>query len=208
MAEKNDPLVVLFGSIARVKLLRFFLFNPGGAFSFEDVAKRAKLVRRTARTELNALERAGVIYRKQIFETGTNGRKRRIAGYTLNANFPLLAPLRQFFFATAPINHKTILKYLRKAGTYDFVAAAGAFAGDFDRRIDILIVSKRAPAGKVEQAIRALEAELGIEVKYAFLNTDEFIYRVGMRDKLVRDVFDYQHEVLVDKLALEDGITG
>ncbi len=62
-----DPLSILFGSTARVKLLRFFLFNPSKEFLFDDISKRAKLVRRTARTEMSALEKAGVIRQKIIY---------------------------------------------------------------------------------------------------------------------------------------------
>lgn len=202
---KQDPLAVLFSSSARVKLLRFFLFNPEQVFSFDDIARRARLVRRTARTELNALERAGVIYRKQMYEEMEgSSRKRKVAGFTLNKNFVYLTPLQSFFFATAPINNKTMLRYVRKVGTFDFVVAAGVFVGEFERRVDMLLVSKKATPTKVEQAVKALEAELGISLRYAFLETDEFLYRVGMRDKLIRDVFDYGHEVLVDKLAIHD----
>jgi len=62
----TDSLSILFGSQARVKLLRFFLFNPSQEFTFDDISRRAKLVRRTARTEINALERAEVIKQKTI----------------------------------------------------------------------------------------------------------------------------------------------
>lgn len=206
---QNDPLAILFGSAASVKLLRFFLFNPQSIFSFDDIARRARLVRRTARTELNALERAGVIHRKYLYETiPESTRKRRVFGYTLDPNFPLLTPLQSFFFATAPINSKTMLAYIKKIGSFDVIIAAGVFMGEFERRMDILLVSKNASAQKVEQAIRALEAELGIEMKYAFLKTDEFKYRMSMRDKLVRDVFDYPHEILVDKLNVKNEMVG
>jgi hypothetical protein len=201
---QSDPLAVLFGGVASVKLLRFFLFNPQNIFSFDDIARRARLVRRTARTELNTLERAGVIYRKYLYETVPGSvRKRRVFGYTLDPNFSLLVPLQSFFFATAPINSKTVLKYIRKVGSFDVIVVGGVFMGEFERRMDALLVAKRVPEQKVEQAIRALEAELGIEIKYAFLKTDEFQYRLSMRDKLVRDVFDYPHQVLIDKLNMQ-----
>ena len=48
----KDSLEILFGSQARVKLLRFFLFNPTQEFSFEDISRRAKLVGHMARTGL------------------------------------------------------------------------------------------------------------------------------------------------------------
>ena len=68
MSKSNgvDPLTILFGSLARVKLLRFFLFNPRQEFTFDDISKRARLVRRTARTEINALERAEVIKKNKL----------------------------------------------------------------------------------------------------------------------------------------------
>lgn len=199
--QKNDPLAVLFGGTARVKLLRFFLFNPQRIFSVDDITRRARLVRRTARTELNALERAGVIMRKSTYEV-VDERRRKVVGYTLDGSFPHLSALQAFFFATAPINSKTMLAYVKKIGSFDFIAAAGAFVGEFDRRVDMLLASRKVTPQKVEQGIRALEAELGIEIKYAFLESDELVYRVGMRDKLVRDVFDYPHQVLVDRMGI------
>ena len=39
-----NPLAILFGSEARVKLLRFFLFNPSKEFTFDEISRRAKLV--------------------------------------------------------------------------------------------------------------------------------------------------------------------
>ncbi len=207
MASKSDSLSVLFGGTARVKLLRFFLFNPESIFGFDDIARRARLVRRTARTELNALERAKIVVRKYTYEElAGSDRKRRIFGYTLNQKYPLLTPLQTFFFATAPINTRTIMKHLRMVGNFDFLVAAGVFVGESERRVDVLLVGKRPTPQKVEQAMRALEAELGVEIKYAYLNTDEFIYRIGMRDKLIRDVFDYPHRVLVDRIAVHDDI--
>ena len=200
---KTDSLAILFGSTARVKLLRLFLFNPQRIFSVDEIISRAKLVRRTARTELNALERADVIRRKQTYtEASGRSKKRRVQGYTLNEKFPQLASLQSFLFETAPIDGKTLLRHLRKAGKIDFVAVTGVFVREFDRRVDVLVASKKASDAKVEAAIRSLEAELGIEIRYAHLKMDEFIYRLGMCDKLTRDVFDYPHHILLDRLSV------
>lgn len=200
-----DSLSILFGSTARVKLLRFFLFNPSVEFPFEDISRRAKLVRRTARTEINALLRAGVIKQKQMTtESPTTKRKIKVQGYTLNENFPQLESLQKFFFETAPINGKTLLKHLRKAGTLDVVIAAGVFARNFDSRLDVLVGMKQLNEAKVETAVRSLESELGIEIRYAAMNTEDLVYRVGMYDKLTRDVFDYPHQILVDRVEIRN----
>lgn len=200
-----DPLEILFGSQARVKLLRFFLFNPSKEFTFDDISRRARLVRRTARTEINALERAGVIKKKQIYvEDEAKGKKVRVQGYSVNKHFPDLQSLQTFLFETAPINGKTVLKHLRTAGKLDFVCIAGIFVREFEQRLDIMVTMKKLPEGKIENAIRALEAELGIEIRFAAFDSDDLVYRVGMYDKLIRDVFDYPHQILVDRIAIKD----
>lgn len=204
--DMADPLSILFGSQARVKLLRFFLFNPSKEFTFDEISKRARLVRRTARTEMNALERAEVIKKKQFYLEQEGGKKVRVQGYALNKEFPNLQSLQTFLFETAPINGKTVLKHLRKAGTLDFVAVAGIFVRDFDQRLDVLLAMKKLSASKVETAIRSLEAELGVEIRFAALESSDLMYRVGMYDKLTRDVFDYPHQIIADRINVRDEI--
>lgn len=198
-----DPLAILFGSSTRVKLLRFFLFNPSREFTFDDISRRAKLVRRTARTEVNALERAGVIKKKKVFvEDAETGKKARAEVYVLDKTFPELQALQTFFFETAPIDGKTLMSYLRKAGIPEFVVISGIFVREFGHRLDVLLAMKQLSEQKLETAMRGLEAELGIEIRVAAFTSEDLVYRVGMYDKLIRDVFDYKHEVLVDKLGI------
>lgn len=204
----TDPLAILFGNQARVKLLRFFLFNPSQEFTFEDISRRAKLVRRTARTEINALERAEIIKKKVIFVSHPVKKiKVRAVGYCLNNTSPHLGSLQTFLFETAPINGETVLKHLRKIGPLDFIACTGIFMREFDRRIDLLIAMKKLHEGKIEVAIRALEAEIGIEIRYATFTAENLLYRVGMYDKLTRDVFDYPYQILVDKIGIRNELS-
>lgn len=206
MAE-SDPLSILFGSQARVKLLRFFLFNPSKDFTFDEISQRARLVRRTARTEMNALERAGIIRKKQIYSELSGRKKRtRVHGYALNKELPELQALQTFLFETAPINGKTLINHLRKAGPIDFLCIAGVFLREFEQRLDVLLSMKKISQTKVENAIRSLEAELGIEIRYAAFSSEELLYRVGLYDKLTRDVFDYKHQILVDKIGIRNEI--
>lgn len=201
----TDPLAILFGSPSRVKLLRFFLFNPSKEFTFDDISRRARLVRRTARTEMNALERAGVIKKKQMYiQLEGKDKKTRAHGFTLNKNFPDLQSLQTFLFETAPLDDKTVLKHLRKAGPLDFVVTSGIFVRDFEQRLDILIAMKKVSKTKVENAVRALESEIGIEIRYAVFSSEDLIYRVGMYDKLTRDVFDYPHKIIADRIGVRD----
>lgn len=208
MAHSSDPLEILFGSNARVKLLRFFLFNPSKVVLFDDISRRAKLVRRTARTEISALEKAGVIkQRVQYLEVPGKTRKLKAIGYQLNKDFPELQALQTFMFETAPIDGRNLLSHLRKAGTLDFVGVSGVFVRDFEQRLDVLLAMKKFNEAKVQNAIRSLEAEIGVEIRYSAMSSEDLQYRVGMYDKLTRDFFDYTHQVLVDKIGVKDEVT-
>lgn len=203
-----DPLAILFGNAARVKLLRFFLFNPSKEFLFDDISKRARLVRRTARTEMSSLEKAGVIKQKTMYiEQEGHKKKTKAVGYALNKDFPELQALQTFLFETAPIDGKNLLKHLRTAGTLDFVGISGVFVRDFEQRVDVILSMKKFSKAKVEKAIRSLESEIGIEIRFAAFASDDLLYRVGMYDKLTRDFFDYNHQVLVDRIGVKDEVT-
>ena len=204
----QDPLSILFGSTARVKLLRFFLFNPSKEFTFDDISRRAKLVRRTARTEMTALEKAGVIKEKTVYiDVPDKEKKMKAIGYALNKDFPELQALQSFLFETAPIDGKNLLKHLRQAGPLDFVGIAGVFVREFEQRLDVLLAMKNFSQTKVEKAIRSIEAEIGIEIRFAAMSSEDLMYRVGMYDKLTRDFFDYPHQILVDKIGVKDEVT-
>lgn len=203
-----DPLSILFGSTARVKLLRFFLFNPSKEFTFDEISRRAKLVRRTAKTEMSALEKAGVIKQKTVYiEVEGKSKKMKAVGYSVNKDFPELQALQTFLFETAPIDGKNLLKHLRQAGLLDFVGVSGVFVHEFEQRLDVLLAMKNFSQAKVEKAIRALEAEIGIEIRFAAMSSEDLMYRVGMYDKLTRDFFDYSHQVLIDKIGVKDEVT-
>ena len=164
----SDPLSILFGSTARVKLLRFFLFNPSKEFTFDEISRRAKLVRRTARTEISALEKAEVIVKRVVYiDQPGKDKKLKALGFAVNKKFPELQALQTFLFETAPIDGKNLLTHLRKAGVIDFLVVAGVFVREFEQQLDVLIAMKKVSQAKIETAIRSLEAEIGIEIRFA-----------------------------------------
>jgi hypothetical protein len=55
---------------------------------------------------------------------------------------------------------------------------------------------------KIEEEIKKLEAEIGTELVYAIFDTKEFIYRLNMYDKLVRDILDFPHEIILQAKEL------
>ena len=185
-----DSLERLFGSATRVKLLRLFLFNPRQSFSISDVVSRARVPVQNAHKEIELFLRVGLVRRSK------RGHTRR---FVLRDDFKYLSTL-QALLLNAPARGEDILRRLRTAGGIKFVALSGIFVGDWDRTLDLLVVGDRVSERKLKSQIRRLESELGKELRYAFLSSKDFIYRLNMNDKLLRDVLDYTHRIVLDRI--------
>lgn len=206
----SGALEKLFGSSARIKIIRLFLLNQDLLLSPKEISRRAKVNLTSARREISLLKKIDFI--KQTMERIDeiiklkNGRiknkKKKIQGLKLNAFFPLLNPLKNLVLNTAPINRGKLAKMLNSAGRMKLIILAGIFIQSSDGKTDILLVGDSVRKGVLERILRTIEAEIGKELTYAVFNTNEFLYRLGMYDRFVRDILDYPHEKLVNKLNL------
>ncbi len=188
----TDPLAKLFGSDARIKLLRLFLFNPQQSFSAPEAARHARVSDVLTRKELVLFCSVGLV--KII------GRK-RIKRYQLREDFTHLAPLKNLLL-NAPTRGQDIYERIRKVGTLKLVVVAGIFVGEWEGRLDLLVVGDKVKEPRLRTAVRKLESELGKELRYASLSSENFLYRLNMNDKLIRDVFDYPHIIVFDRLNI------
>ena len=179
----------IFGGEAKVKMMRLFVFNPNLIFAPSEVSHRTKERPPKVRRELNNLSKAGLI-------------KKRARGYFLNSTYPYLPAVEHFLVEAAPISEKVILKKLSRAGTLKLVLTAGVFIHNPDSRVDLLVVGDHLKQGMLISAISAIEAQLGKELRYAAFETADFSYRLGIYDKLIRDILDYPHKKVLNKLGI------
>ncbi len=205
-----DTLGKLFGSPARVKILRLFLLNPLEAFDVAMVAEKSKVRPADARRELSLLKSAGVIadkvFTKEIIpkrNKDAKPKKKRIQGFQLKISFPLLAPLKNLIISETPLNRDEIARRFKGVGKIKFLAVSGIFLDEPDARVDVLIVGDNLKKRSIENVLRSIEAEIGKELSYGALETAEFLYRISVYDKFVRDVLDFRHDRVIDKLGIE-----
>jgi len=186
----TDSLVKLFGSAARVKLLRLFLLNPGEHYTPKMAALRAALTPQAARKELALFASIKLI-------------KRSRRGYVLNEAFEYTQGL-QALLLNAPVRRRQIMERIKSTGALKLVVVSGMFAGEAEEApgLDLLVVGDRVGERALNRKIKMLESELGVELRYALLTTPDFLYRLNMSDKLVRDVLDFPHIILLDKLQI------
>lgn len=173
----------ILGNPARVKIMRLFLLNRGKGFTAKDVSKRSRVSPEVARRELRMLASVGFI-------------KKRDINWYFNSLFKYGNEFEELLVRSDTLNTEAILANLKKVGRVKLVIISGIFIKNHDSRVDLLIVGDKMKKGKIEEGIKKIEAEIGVELVYAVFETKEFIYRLNMYDKLVRDILDYPHEVI------------
>jgi len=205
-----DQLAKIVGSAARVKIMRLFLFSDGDAYSSADVAKRSRVTKQIAQKELQILHKAEFLDKKQmVFEEETKTktgkisiRRKKALGYSLNRKTPLVVPLKNLLIDVGLIKGKDLIKRFAKAGRIKVLVLAGVFLDEQESMADLMIVGDNINKAKVEKSIQEVESEIGKELRYAIFDTIEFKYRLEMYDKLVRNIFDFPHDLLIDKLKI------
>lgn len=190
-----DPLAKLFGSPTRLKLLRLFLFNDDLLFTAAEAASRTKAPRDSVRKELASLASVGIVRKK----SGRGG-----VQYNANKKFPYLDALQAFVRSTTNLSDGAMVSSIKRSGSVRLIVLSGLFTGAVEPKVDILIVGDRLEDRPLESSVRTLEAELGRELRFASLSTEDFKYRRGVYDRLLRDVFDFPHRILLDKLGIEE----
>src|SRR4051812_47896418 len=176
----------IFGSEAKVKIMRLFVFNPTLAYTSAEVAARAKVNSGATRRELNVLIKAGLI-------------KKRGKHYSLNRTYRYLPAIGNFLIDANPLSEKQIVKKVSGSGNIKLILISGVFMHNPDSRVDVLVVGDNIKQGKLLAVMSSIEAELGRELRYAVFETSDFQYRLGIYDKLIRDILEGQHEKILNK---------
>ncbi|MEK7585551.1 MAG: hypothetical protein AAB455_03515 [Patescibacteria group bacterium] len=188
-----DILGKLFGSPDKVKVMRLFILNPEQPFATKEVTKRSKINPAVSRHELSLLSQIGLI--KKVA-----GKK---AGHwQLSPAFPFLSYLKGLLQIDLLTRQREITDRFANCGKIKLLVIAGLFIETGDSRADLLLVGDRLKRGAIERAIKSMEAEVGRELIYAVFDTADFLYRLNAYDKFIRDILDYPHERIIDRLAL------
>lgn len=175
----------LFGTPARVKILRLFLLNSGQVFDHKEIAKRSRVQSTAVRKECNLLSSIGFI-------------KKTKKGWMFDPSFIYASQIENLLVGADNFDKEVIVELFKKAGKIKLLIVAGTFIKNKESRVDLLIVGDKIKRKVVEESLKKLEAEIGSELTYALFDTAEFLYRLNMYDKLVRDILDFPHEVVIE----------
>lgn len=173
----------LLGNQARVKIMRLFFLNKTKGFLNKEIVKRSRVIPDLVRKELSTLSSVGFI-------------KKRGTTWHFDTSFKYAVEFENLLINTDTLNKEAIVGNFKKVGRVKLLVVSGVFIKNKESRVDLLIVGDRMKKGKIDEGVRRLEAEIGAELTYAIFDTKEFLYRINMYDKLVRDILDFPHEVV------------
>ncbi|MDO8558381.1 MAG: hypothetical protein Q7S09_04320 [bacterium] len=203
MHYEKDILGELFDSPVKVKSLKLFLRNPNEAFSIKDGARRLRVASSELARQIKKFLAIDLIRTRTIRTTKKIKRRVRIKKetiYHINPHFAFFNELRSLVLKSSPTAWDKKIDAIKKLGRVKLAVIAGHLLNDEKARLDVLVVGDALHAKSVASFMRGLEADVGKELRYAVLLAQEFIYRYGMYDNFLRDIFERPHKKLINKM--------
>lgn len=201
-----DLVEKIFESAVRAKILKLFLMNPDAHFTAENVAGLAKVRPQRFSGEIRRLLKLGIVktVQEKVAPASPNGRTRAAYAkvFFVNKNFPLFPELRMLMIKSAPHAKGQLSSKIKRLGNIKLAVLAGVFIDNPNSRADMLLVGDSFNKTRMKSFIQWLESEVGKELNYVVMSSQEFKYRMDMYDRFVRDILEFSHETVINKLGV------
>jgi hypothetical protein len=181
----------LFGSRVRARLLRLFLLSPDTEFDATEAAKRIAIKRPEVVKELNRLV-------KMRFVSVKTRQRKKI--YQVRVDFPFYQELKALVSKLNLSAKSEAFKRIKKVGDVKLVLISGVFINYQKSKADMVLVINTANKVKLRQVINQLESEVGKEIRYILMNSEELHYRLDMLDRFLMEFLEGPYESVVDKV--------
>jgi hypothetical protein len=186
-----EILEFLFGSKTKARLLRFFLMNPDQEFKTADISEKNMIKIFQARSALNEFKRNRFILERK---------KGGVKVYVLNQKFPFLAELKSLFIKSNIYPQCSSLDKIKTIGDVKLALISGVFLNYSKSKADMVLVVNNVSRPKLKNLMSNIEAEVGKEISYVLMNSEEFKYRLDMLDRFLLDFLESPHDELVNKI--------
>ncbi|OGI26012.1 MAG: hypothetical protein A3J76_05240 [Candidatus Moranbacteria bacterium RBG_13_45_13] len=181
----------LFESRVRSRLMKFFMLNDKQEFSFSEVVKKNKMRSTDVNRELARLEKMKMI-------AGRVRKGRRF--FHTNREFVFFPELRNLVVKSNTLPECRSLGRVKNLGKVKLALMSGVFLNHPKGRADLLIVGDELSRAKMKHLFESLEAEVGKEINYSVMNSEEFKYRTDMLDKFIMEFLEGPYEEIVCRI--------
>ncbi len=181
----------LFGSRVRARLIRFFILNPEAEFTSADVAGKVLIAKPEVTRELNRLAKMGFI---------RENTRKRVKTFQLHPSFPFIPELHSLVSkSNVNIPHQMFQK-LRATGEVKLILISGIFLNYPKGKADMILVINNASRTKLKGVIEHIEAEVGRDVRFVLMDSEELRYRLNMLDRFLIEFLEGPYQEIVHKI--------
>lgn len=214
----------LFGSQARVKILKIFLHHPEKRYYIRQLARDLKLQVNSARRELENLENFGLLvsnlsavgdddqaapdittFLEPVAKKDEGDRydrsKQEKKYYQANTNFILFDEIRSLILKAQILYERDFIHKLQQIGKIKLLILTGIFVNDPHAQVDLLAVG-RINKPRFLKLIKELEGELGQDFNFTLMSLPEFKYRRDMTDIFLYGILEGKKAVIIDEIGV------
>lgn len=171
----------LFISKVRIKILKYFLFNPDTPLHLRGIVREVQEEINAVRRELERLEAITMIMSE------SRGNRKY---FFVNKSHPFYADLLAMFHKTFGLGG-LILKSINELGHVDFALLTGTFTGASPKvnatNVDMLLIGQVDMAA-VDKLVKEAEQKMNREINYMVMKTGEFILKKKRRDQFILEI--------------------
>ncbi|MCK4539684.1 hypothetical protein KAU09_00845 [Candidatus Parcubacteria bacterium] len=222
----------LFGSTARVKILKLFLLHPNEKYYIRQLARDLSLQLNSVRRELDNLETFGILTSNLIDINNKNEDLSSVEEFLAYSKAESSTGKTKKGKNKNSDDNKSDKKYYQVNTNFVLyeeiraliVKAQLLYEKDFVEKLQIagrpklliltglfvnddnaqidLLVVGRLNKGKLLKQINNLEKELGLEVNFTLMDLKEFKYRRDITDVFLYEILEGKKLVVIDELDL------
>ncbi|MBA3046854.1 hypothetical protein KKC83_03580 [Patescibacteria group bacterium] len=201
----------IFGSRARVKMLKLFLLHPNDKFFIRELSRKLKLQINSVRRELENLEKFGILISSPPPIAGEKQAGEKTSDYKpanqekkyfqANADFVLFEEVKALIIKAQILYERDFIDKLHKIGKVKLLILSGIFVNNYGAQTDLLIVG-RFHKNKFLRLIKELEQELGHEINFTLMDSKEFKYRRDITDIFLYEILENRKIVVIDDAGI------
>jgi hypothetical protein len=173
------------------ELLAFLLLAPARSYSAKELAKRLHISEKTMVATLRKFVQDSMV--KQF-------NRDRAKLYIINQRHKLLPEIKASLVKNQKRYEDELFTAIGKLGDVRAAFLSGAFTGQPQLPVDLLIVGK-VSLTKLDNFLKQCKAMLGIDINYSIMTVDEYQLRSNTFDRFIKDIFDYPHLEVIDKIT-------
>jgi hypothetical protein len=177
----------LIDTKSKTKLMLFFLTQPERDFFIGEIKKKNK--GKSLGQDLVQLSRKEVLIAHS---------KRGKKYYSLNKHGKFYGQLKNWAKKLKAASEDELSRLAKKLSGLRLLVLSGFLTGQTALQCDILLVGKFRQKS-INNFIAKAQKLVGNEINFAIMPSSEFEYRQNTFDRFMKDIFENEHLVLVDK---------